>query len=106
MMARNLENTGFICENCNEEILPVTNGRYRNHCPFCLYSVHLDIVPGDRKSPCKALMKPAQLSYKSKKGWQIMHVCLKCGIQKACRIATDTAQPDSYKKLALLNQLG
>ena len=103
MMARNLENTGFICENCYEEILPVTNGCYRNHCPFCLYSVHLDNVPGDRKNTCKSLMKPVLLTYKSKKGWQIIHVCLECGIKKVCRIATDTTQPDSYKSLAFLN---
>lgn len=104
MMARNLENTGFICTNCNEEILPVTNGRYRNHCPFCLYSVHLDIIPGDRKSTCKTLMKPVQLTYKSKKGWQIIHVCLKCGVRKVCRIATDTTQPDNLEMVVLLNQ--
>ena len=104
-MARHLENTGFICNNCNEIILPVTNGRYRNHCPFCLYSVHLDNIPGDRASPCKALMKPIQLTYKSKKGWQIMHVCLECGVKKVCRIAVDTEQPDSYKKLASLNHV-
>lgn len=103
-MARNLENTGFTCENCNEEIHPVTNGRYRNHCPFCLYSVHLDIIPGDRASSCRALMKPIQLTYKSKKGWQIIHVCLKCSAKKACRIAEDTIQPDSYERLALVGQ--
>jgi hypothetical protein len=103
-MARHLENTGFTCENCNEEILPVTNGRYRNHCPFCLYSLHLDINPGDRGSSCKGLMKPIQLTYKSKKGWQIVHQCLTCGTQKVCRVATDTVQPDSYQGLALLNQ--
>jgi hypothetical protein len=68
MMARHLENTGFICKNCNEKILPVTNGRYRNHCPFCLFSVHLDNIPGDRANSCRGLMKPLQLTYKSKKG--------------------------------------
>ncbi|MBA3813673.1 MAG: RNHCP domain-containing protein [Alphaproteobacteria bacterium] len=103
-MARNLENTGFICENCNEEILPVNNGRYRNHCPFCLYSVHLDIIPGDRASSCKGLMQPMQLAYKAKKGWQIIHRCLACGAQKTCRIAEDTLQPDSYERLALVSQ--
>ena len=104
-MARDLENTGFTCENCYVEVNPVTNGSYRNHCPFCLYSVHLDILPGDRKSPCKALMKPVQLTYKSKKGWQIIHVCLVCGIKKVCRVAMDTTQPDSHKMLAFLNHL-
>jgi len=103
-MARNLENTGFICEHCGEEILPVTNGRYRNHCPFCLYSVHLDILPGDRKSGCKGLMKPVHLTYKSKKGWQVVHQCLTCGMQQACRVAVDTVQPDSQKAIAGVNQ--
>lgn len=103
-MARNLENTGFTCENCNEEIHPVNNGRYRNHCPFCLYSVHLDNIPGDRTNSCRGLMKPLHLTYKSKKGWQIIHLCLKCGVKKACRIAEDTVQTDSYKMLAEVNQ--
>ena len=103
-MARHLENTGFICKNCNENILPINNGSYRNHCPFCLYSIHLDLIPEDRASPCKGLMKPLHLTYKSKKGWQIIHICLSCGCEKACRVATDTIQPDSYKMLALINQ--
>src|SRR5471030_234974 len=103
MMARNLENTGFTCENCNENIHPVTNGRYRSHCPFCLYSVHLDIVPGDRKSSCRGLMKPVSLTYKSKKGWQIVHICLKCGVRSVCRIAMDTTQADNVERVAGLN---
>lgn len=104
MMARHLENTGFICKNCNKNILPISNGSYRNHCPFCLHSIHLDLIPGDRASSCRGLMKPLHLTYKSKKGWQIIHICLSCGCKKACRVAMDTIQPDSYKMLALVNQ--
>lgn len=103
-MARNLENTGFICKNCYEIVNPVSNGSYRNHCSFCLYSVHLDIIPGDRASTCRGLMKPLHLNYKSNKGWQIVHMCLTCGVKKACRIAQDTVQPDNYEILAFLNQ--
>lgn len=25
---------------------------HRNHCPNCLYSLHVDIEPGDRESEC------------------------------------------------------
>ena len=48
---------GFICENCNKEVSPL---RYssRDHCPFCLYSKHVDINPGDRNNTCKGLLKP------------------------------------------------
>jgi len=37
----------------------------RDHCPYCLYSKHLDIFPGDRKNECKGLMKP--IGYMKKK---------------------------------------
>jgi hypothetical protein len=49
-MSKKIENTGFVCEHCRKRVLPLTNGCYRNHCPFCL-SKHLDEHPGDRKKP-------------------------------------------------------
>lgn len=99
-MARNKENTNFICKNCGLNVPPVTNGSYRNHCPKCLYSVHVDIIPGDRNCPCKGLMRPIGITYKSKKGWQIIHVCLTCNTKKVCKVATDTLEPDDYKVIA------
>ncbi|WP_419962425.1 RNHCP domain-containing protein [Psychrobacillus sp. BM2] len=30
---------------------------FRNHCPFCLFSKHLDNYPGDRSSECQDLMR-------------------------------------------------
>lgn len=102
-MSRNQENTGFKCQNCKETVNPVTNGSYRNHCPFCLYSLHLDINPGDRLSKCHGLMKPIGLTYSGKKGWQIMHLCLSCGAKKVCKVATDTDEPDSYEMIAMVN---
>lgn len=96
------QNTGFACANCCALIHPLTNGSYRNHCPYCLYSVHLDVHPGDRLSDCKGLMKPLHLVYKSGKGLQIQHVCLSCGAKKVCRVATDTIQPDDINSLAAL----
>ena len=64
-MSRELENTGFICQNCGKEVLPLTDGSYRNHCPFCLYSLHVDIIPGDRASDCGGIMKPIKIIYNS-----------------------------------------
>jgi DNA-directed RNA polymerase subunit RPC12/RpoP len=52
------ENQSFICFNCGEQVLRLNNGSYRNHCPFCLYSLHVDNIPGDRSYTCKGLMKP------------------------------------------------
>ena len=94
-MSRKTENTGFICARCGAEVLPLTNGSYRNHCPFCLYSLHVDNIPGDRASACLGLMKPVGVRSNSKKGWQIVHRCEKCGAEKVCRAAEDTEQPDN-----------
>jgi DNA-directed RNA polymerase subunit RPC12/RpoP len=101
-MARKTENTGFVCANCGKKTQALTNGSYRNHCPFCLYSLHVDNRPGDRANPCRALMKPVGLTYKGKKGWQIIHQCTKCGCRSVNKIAEDTIQPDDYSKLAMI----
>ena len=88
-MSRKTENTGFACGNCNEKVLPLTNGSYRNHCPRCLYSVHIDNLPGDRKNNCLGLMKPTGVRHHGDKGYQIIHRCKKCGMEKVNRIAPD-----------------
>jgi len=51
----------FICENCNTIVKPL-GYTARNHCPKCLYSKHVDILPGDRKETCHGLLKPIGIS--------------------------------------------
>ena len=98
-MVRDTENTGFICLNCNKMIEKLTNGSYRNHCPFCLYSLHVDLRPGDRLNTCQGLMAPVGVVYKAKKGWQIVHSCLKCRKKSVNKVAVDTMQPDDCLKV-------
>ena len=98
-MGKKHENNGFICEYCGQTVLPVTNGRYRNHCPFCLYSKHVDNDPGDRQCSCHGLMRPVGLTYGSGKGLQIIHVCLNCRIRKVNVVAEFTIQPDEMDAL-------
>jgi DNA-directed RNA polymerase subunit RPC12/RpoP len=70
----------FTCEHCGKHVEELANGSYRNHCPFCLWSKHVDGGgPGDRASLCHGLMKPARLDQRGKKGWMINHVCVSCG---------------------------
>lgn len=104
-MSRKTENTGFVCEKCGKQVLPVTNGSYRNHCPFCLYSKHVDNVPGDRQSQCMGLMRPTGIQYHSKKGYQILHTCEICGITQITKAALDTIQADDFEKLIKLSNL-
>lgn len=70
--------SGFICENCKKEVQPL-GYTSRNHCPFCLHSLHVDITPGDRANPCKGILKPIGIEQNSKKGYVIVFKCTKCG---------------------------
>jgi hypothetical protein len=94
-MSREKENAGFICENCGQPVTPLSNGSYRNHCPFCLFSKHIDVTPGDHQNTCGGLMHPIGIKYNSKKGYQIIHRCLRCGRQSINKIAENTVQPDN-----------
>jgi hypothetical protein len=101
-MNRHTENTGFVCEHCGMAVLPVTNGSYRNHCPFCLYAKHTDNAPGDRQCRCPGLMKPIGITHHRGKGMQIIHRCLCCGNIKRNRVAGWTMQNDDIRHLMLL----
>ncbi len=68
----------FECEKCG---FVVSGNGYTNHCPKCLYSKHVDIVPGDRAALCKGVMKPVSI-FGTQKKYMITHVCLVCGYSK------------------------
>lgn len=105
-MDKKAQNQSFVCLFCKKNVVALTNGSYRNHCPFCLFSVHLDHKPGDRLHSCRGLMKPIGITSHSKKGLQIIHRCLKCGIEKVNIIAQDTEQPDNFNKIIELLKPG
>ncbi len=66
----------FICEHCQKEVAPLSYSA-RDHCPFCLYSKHVDILPGDRNNSCHGLLKPVGIE-KFKDTYKILYVCEKC----------------------------
>ena len=66
----------FICENCGQHVLPLKYTA-RDHCPHCLYSKHVDIMPGDRANNCQALLKPIGIE-KFKDNYKIIYKCTKC----------------------------
>lgn len=103
-MSKKEENTSFICVICNQGVSALENGSYRNHCPFCLRSVHIDNKPGDRNSTCNGVMVACRLKYNSKKGWQIIHRCQKCGVEKVNKIAEEGSQSDDWEKLIELSR--
>ncbi len=68
----------FVCFNCGTEI---KGGGYTDHCPNCLWGLHVDNNPGDRASKCKGRLKPVGAAYDGF-GYMIEYECLKCGAKK------------------------
>jgi len=83
-------NKGFVCLKCKKRVKPSTDGSCRNHCPHCLFSLHVDLdVPGDRLSECQGLMVPVGIEINKKKGTRIIHLCQLCGFKNFNRSASD-----------------
>lgn len=78
----------FICENCGK-VVPKLGYSCRNHCPYCLYSKHVDINPGDRAEDCHGQLEPIGIENNSKKGYVIVFKCKKCGQIRKNKAATD-----------------
>ena len=92
---------GFNCKHCYK---PVSSASFlsgvqnRNHCPYCLWSRHLDLyAAGDRLSACKSLMQPIGLTLKATRKrygpergeLMLIHVCMECQTISINRIAAD-----------------
>ena len=84
------ESEDFRCKHCKLEVPGTAIGtKQRNHCPICLYSLHVDESIGDRKSTCHGSMKPISLTSKKDGEIMIVHKCEKCGKKSNNRIAGD-----------------
>lgn len=77
----------FICEHCGKKVLPL-GYTSRDHCPYCLYSKHVDINPGDRNNTCLGLLKPIEIE-KFKDSYKIIYKCNKCNMLHKNIIAKD-----------------
>lgn len=71
------------------DVLP-SGGRQRNHCPYCLYSRHVDDRrPGDRASACGGSMAPVGTFARPNGEQVIAHRCWDCGRERNNRVAAD-----------------
>ena len=101
---------GFICVNCQKKVEPLKYTS-RNHCPFCLFSLHVDITPGDRSNLCKGILEPVlsepSSDLKKGKGFIITFKCEKCGANIRNKAASDDntglliklTNPENYRKI-------
>jgi hypothetical protein len=98
---RNTAANGFICTHCHGFVYTesgLSGVQNRNHCPYCLWSRHLDLyAAGDRLSACKSLMQPIGLTIKfTRKKYgptrgelMLIHSCKECNRLSINRIAAD-----------------
>ena len=80
--------SGFICASCGKTVEPLKYSS-RDHCPYCLCSLHVDINPGDRANECKGILKPIDLEYSQNKGYVIIYRCEKCHQLHKNKVAED-----------------
>lgn len=85
----------FKCIHCGSQVekLGYTS---RDHCNKCLYSLHVDITPGDRENKCLGQLKPINVINTGKKDMQIEYVCLKCGAHVKNIVARDDDKETIY----------
>src|ERR1044071_313249 len=92
----------FRCAHCHGSVSSthiLSGVNNRNHCPYCLWSCHLDLfAAGDRLAACKAPMKPIGLTMKKGRNkyqpeprgeLMLIHECVDCKTLSINRIAAD-----------------
>ena len=97
-----LDQQGFTCRHCGLYVHsdPALAGvQNRNHCPYCLWSRHLDWrIAGDRLAGCRAAMQPIGLTLKRSRNkyavardgeLMLIHRCTICAKVAINRIAAD-----------------
>jgi hypothetical protein len=87
------------CHNLVSAAHTLSSVNNRNHCPYCLWSCHLDLfAAGDRLSACKGQMKPIGLTMKKSRNkyrlgargeLMLIHECVECQCLSINRIAAD-----------------
>ena len=95
-------NVDFKCQHCGAYVSAaraLAGVANRNHCPYCLWSRHLDLFEaGDRLAACKAPMRPVGLTLKNSRNkyahigngeLMLVHLCTDCERISINRIAAD-----------------
>lgn len=86
--------SGFTCINCGVSVPPLKTTS-RDHCSNCLYSLHVDVNPGDRANSCKGTLEPISIIPDSKKGYIIEFKCKQCKATVRNKAASD----DNFKEM-------
>jgi hypothetical protein len=94
----------FECMFCAKQV-PAHGRTARDHCPWCLRSRHVDVVPGDRAEECHGRLDPYDVDIDSR-GIRIRYRCTRCGKEGVNRAITDGEVPDVWSVLVKLSSGG
>lgn len=86
----------FTCAYCGHKV--VGDG-YTNHCPACLWSMHVDVDPGDRAAECGGLMEPVEGHFGGGE-YAVVHRCKECGFQRKNKLTTEEEIETFIKRMA------
>ncbi len=92
---------GFTCSTCRRTTPP--HGRTaRDHCPFCLWSEHVDVIPGDRAAGCGGRLEPVAVE---KRGGRFMihYRCARCATARVNQAVLDGEPPDDWERVVALS---
>jgi len=90
----------FQCVHCAAEISP--HGRSaRDHCPECLRSLHVDVIPGDRAETCRGILDPVAVERRGSRT-MIHFRCRSCGTERINQALTDGESPDRWDRVIAL----
>lgn len=96
----NMIDEGFVCLNCHKRVLPLGYSA-RDHCNFCLCSLHVDNNPGDRCNDCHGILRPIGIE-KFRDSYKIIYRCDRCHMIKKNVMARD----DNFDEIIRLSKEG
>lgn len=95
----------FVCHSCNAQV-PIGGHKPRDHCPFCLHSLHVDAtVPGDRASSCGGDLVPVGVE-RVDGALDLLYCCKRCGEKRRNAVMEGGTVPDNREELRRLMTTG
>lgn len=90
----------FVCANCDAAVF---GDGYRNHCPCCLYSKHVDVNPGDRAEECGGMMKVVDIVLENGE-LVFTHECIECKKTKRNKAHSEDDIDTIVKMMSILHR--
>lgn len=91
----------FACAHCGRAVEP--HGRTaRDHCPWCLRSLHVDVIPGDRAAGCGGILDPISVEIRGDRTI-LRYRCRVCGASRTNQAILDGEVPDDWEAIVRLS---